>query len=226
MDQQQYGDERVKRPQVNTAQQWQYERTLIQLTLCVLIFQILQLLKDDYQHYVQKKRSNKSNKEVSKPQAKCKPIPSKGDSSKHRPSTDDAPNDITNQLLNLTIDNPSAPNKNPTEEEHSILLTEGDDLKEGLRKNHEQELQDMTKVVKKLFADDILEDVPGAAVATVEVPSPGATATVDDEATVVNNDDDQIPDRFYQRSAKVVYIIEKVHSRACTGYLKKPGSKV
>lgn len=38
--------------------------------------------------------------------------------------------------------------------------------------------------------------------------------------------DEEIPERFYQRLAKVVYIVERSHSRACSGKLRPPPMKV
>ncbi|XP_033642350.1 DIS3-like exonuclease 2 [Asterias rubens] len=37
--------------------------------------------------------------------------------------------------------------------------------------------------------------------------------------------DEEIPERFYQRLAKVVYIVERSHSRACSGKLRPPPMK-
>ena len=47
-----------------------------------------------------------------------------------------------------------------------------------------------------------------------------------DAKRVAQKREEVIPDKFYQRTAKVVFIIEKKHSRACTGHLKKQSSKV
>ena len=38
--------------------------------------------------------------------------------------------------------------------------------------------------------------------------------------------DEEIPERFYQKLARVVYIIERRHSRACSGCLKPPSNAV
>ncbi len=76
--------------------------------------------------------------------------------------------------------------------------------------------------MKKLFADEILEGVSpdggasGGASGQEVAPADAAGVRKLDVDKVV------IPDRFYQRLAKVVYIIEKKHSRVCMGYLKIP----
>ena len=134
-----------------------------------------------------------------------------------------ATNDVTKDLKNLTINN--SPKPATKSEDLNQAKPPVDDLKQELRQTHEKELQDMEKVVKKLFADDILEDVPGA--------EGGATNDAkDDDAKrqdarrVAKKREEVIPDQFYQRTAKVVYIIEKKHSRACTGHLKKQSSQV
>ncbi|XP_072047288.1 DIS3-like exonuclease 2 isoform X2 [Amphiura filiformis] len=101
-------------------------------------------------------------------------------------------NDITDKLKNLSM----KPNPNPPV----------DELQLGLRESYQKELKDMDKTVKRLFGDEILEDVP--------VQQTGVEKLDVDKVV--------IPDKFYQRLAKVVYIIEKKHSRVCMGHLKMP----
>ncbi|XP_072111379.1 DIS3-like exonuclease 2 [Mobula birostris] len=133
-----------------------------------------------------------------------------------------AQSDVPGEIINVSSE------ALPDQDKVNMVVESPDVIIEEQYDSHDENVDGTSDLLKDARADDVSKTNPSASGKATGSdglqPDDGftrmQTSTQDKFCKMAANDSRNHPDRFLQKTGKVVYIVEKKHSRAVTGFIK------